>query len=283
MQEVWTPERARKEMAEAVSLAKKSDLSIVVLGEAQNMSGEAASRESLELPGQQEQLLEAVVATGKPVVLVLLNGRPLDIRWAAEHVSAILEAWYPGTPGGAAVANLLVGDAVAGGKLPITWPRDVGQVPINYAHNTTQAPKDQGKRYWDVESTPLFPFGYGLSYSTFRFSDLKLSSTQIKPEDPINVTFEVENTGDTVADEVAQLYIHQRSGSASRPVRELQGFERVTLPAHGKKTVHMTLGRQELPYWSAAKRDWVEDVAAFDVWIGGSSEASLHSSFEVTQ
>jgi beta-glucosidase len=282
-QEVWTPQRARKEMAKAVSLAKKSDLSIVVLGEAQNMSGEAASRESLELSGQQEQLLEAVVATGKPVVLVLLNGRPLDIRWAAEHVSAILEAWYPGTQGGAAIANLLIGDAVPGGKLPITWPRDVGQVPINYAHNTTQAPKDQGERYWDVESTPLFPFGYGLSYSSFRFSDLKLSRTSIKPDDTIDVSFEMENTGDTTADEVAQMYVHQRSGSASRPVRELKGFERVALPARGKKTVHMTLGRQELRYWSAAKRDWVEDVAAFDVWIGGSAEASLHSSFEVMQ
>jgi beta-glucosidase len=282
-QGVWTPERARKEMAEAVSLAKKSDLSIVVLGEAQNMSGEAASRESLELPGQQEQLLETVAATGKPVVLVLLNGRPLDIRWAAEHVSAILEAWYPGTQGGAAIANLLFGDAVPGGKLPITWPRDGGQVPINYAHNTTQAPEDQGKRYWDVESTPLFPFGYGLSYSTFRFSDLKLSSTQVGAGDSIDVTFAVENTGATAADEVAQMYVHQRSGSASRPVRELKGFERVTLPAHGRKTVHMTLGKPELSYWSAAKRDWVEDVAAFDVWIGGSAEASLHSSFEVTQ
>lgn len=277
----WTPQQAQEEMSKAVSLASASDLTILVLGEAQNMSGEAASRESLDLPGQQEQLLEAVAATGKPVVLVLLNGRPLNIKWAAEHIPAIFEAWYPGTQGGNAIANLLLGDAVPGGKLPITWPRDVGQLPINYAHNTTQAPEDQGKRYWDEESTPLYPFGYGLSYSTFRFSDLKLSRTQIKPRETIEVTFDVENTGAFAADEVAQLYIHQRSGSASRPVREVKGFERIALPAHAKKTLHMSLGKQELSYWSTAKKDWVEEPAAFDVWVGANSEASLHSTFEV--
>jgi len=283
VQPVWSAEQAKKEVVKAVDLAKSSDLSILVLGEAQNMSGEGASRESLELPGQQEQLLKAVAAVGKPVVLVLLNGRPLDIRWAAEHVPAILEAWYPGTQGGNAVANLLFGDAVPGGKLPITWPRNAGQVPIYYAHNTTQAPENQGKRYWEEESTPLYPFGYGLSYSTFRFSDLKLSQTQVKPGDSIDVSFEVENTGDVAGDEVAQLYIHQRSGSASRPVRELKGFERITLPVHGKKTLHMSIGKQELRYWNAAKKDWVEEPAVFDIWIGGNSEASLHSSFEVSQ
>jgi beta-glucosidase len=283
VQPVWSAEQAKKEVVKAVDLAKSSDLSILVLGEAQNMSGEGASRESLELPGQQEQLLKAVAAAGKPVVLVLLNGRPLDIRWAAEHVPAILEAWYPGTQGGNAIANLLFGDAVPGGKLPITWPRNGGQVPMYYAHNTTQAPENQGKRYWEEESTPLFPFGYGLSYSTFRFSDLKLSQTQVKPGDSIDVSFEVENTGGVAGDEVAQLYIHQRSGSASRPVRELKGFERVTLPAHGKKTLHMSIGKQELRYWNAAKKDWVEEPAVFDIWIGGNSEASLHSSFEISQ
>jgi beta-glucosidase len=279
----WTPQQAKDEMSKAVNLTSSSDFTILVLGEAQNMSGEAASRESLDLPGQQEQLLEAVSATGKPVVLVLLNGRPLNIKWAAKHVPAILEAWYPGTQGGNAVANLLVGDAVPGGKLPITWPRDVGQLPINYAHNTTQAPEDQGKRYWDEESTPLYPFGYGLSYSTFRFSNLNLSSTQLKPGETMEVTFDVENSGASPADEVAQLYIHQRSGGASRPVRELKGFERITLPAHAKKALHMSLGKQELTYWSTAKKDWTDETATFDLWIGGNSEASLHSSFVVIQ
>src|SRR3974390_1394194 len=246
------------------------------------MSGEGASRDSLDLPGQEEQLLEAVVATGQPVVLVLLNGRPLNIKWAAAHVPAILEAWYPGTQGGNAVGILLCGEAVPGGKLPITWPRDVGQLPIFYAHNTTQAPENQGKRYWGEQSTPLYPFGYGLSYSTFRFSNLKLSQSQIKPGETIEVTFDVENTGNVVADEVAQLYIHQQSGSASRPVRELKGFERITLPANGKKTLHMSLGKEELSYWSTSKKDWVTEPASFDVWVGGDSNASVHAGFVVT-
>ena len=277
----WTPQQAKAEMSKAVTLASASDLTILVLGEAQNMSGEAASRESLDLPGQEEQLLEAVAATRKPVVLVLLNGRPLNIKWATRHIPVILEAWYPGTQGGNAVANLLFGDAVPGGKLPIAWPRDVGQIPINYAHNTTQSPDEQGKRYWDEESTSLYPFGYGLSYSTFAFSDVKVSQTQIKAGESIDVSFDVENTGTSTADEVAQLYIHQRFGSASRPVRELKGFERVTLPAHAKKTLHMSLGSPELSYWSTAKKDWVEDPATYDIWVGGNSEASLHASFEI--
>jgi beta-glucosidase len=279
----WTAEQTKAEMSKAVNLATASDLTILVLGEAQNMSGEAASRESLDLPGREEQLLEAVAATHKPIVLVLLNGRPLNIKWAAARIPAILEAWYPGTQGGNAVANLLFGDAVPGGKLPITWPRDVGQIPINYAHNTTQSPEEQGKRYWDEESTPLYPFGYGLSYSTFAFSDLRVSQTQIKPGESIEVSFDVENTGALQADEVAQLYVHQRYGSASRPVRELKGFERITLAPHAKKTLHMSLGTQELSYWSTAKKDWVEEPADFDIWVGGNSEATLHASFEIRQ
>ncbi|HXX99525.1 MAG TPA: beta-glucosidase BglX [Candidatus Limnocylindrales bacterium] len=278
---VWTPEHAKEEMAKAVGLAAASNLAILVLGENQDMSGEAASRESLQLPGQEEQLLEAVVATGKPVVLVLLNGRPLDIRWAAQHVPAILEAWYPGTQGGNAVANLLFGDAIPGGKLPITWPRDSGQIPINYAHNTTQAPENQGKRYWDEESTPLFPFGFGLSYSTFRFTDLKLNRDHIKPGESLDVSVEVENTGTATADEVPQLYIHQQYGGTSRPVRELKGFERITLAAHEKRTVHFSLGTPELTYWSTAKKDWVEEPSTFDVWVGGDSTASLHATFVI--
>jgi beta-glucosidase len=279
----WTPEQAADEMSKAANLASSSDVTILVLGEAQNMSGEAASRESLDLPGQEQQLLEAVATSGKPVVLILLNGRPLNINWASQHIPAILEAWYPGTQGGNAIANLLFGDAVPGGKLPITWPRDAGQLPIPYAHNATQSPEDQGKRYWDEESKPLYPFGYGLSYSSFSFSNLKLSRTQIKPGQTIDVSVEVENTGTSSADEVAQLYVHQQSGSTSRPVRELQGFERITLAAHEHRTVHFSLGNEELTYWSAAKKRWVEEPATYDLWVGGDSEALLHSTFLVTQ
>lgn len=280
---VWPPEGAKEEMSKAVGLAAASDLAILVLGENQDMSGEAASRESLDLPGQEEQLLEAVVALGKPVVLLLMNGRPINIQWASQHVPAILEVWYPGTQGGNAVANLLVGDAVPGGKLPVSWPRNSGQIPINFAHNTTQAPENQGKRYWEEESTPLYPFGYGLSYSTFRFSNLKLSRDRIKPGESIEVTVEVENTGSFEADEVPQLYIHQRYGSTSRPVRELKGFERVALAAGDTRTVKFTLGGPELSYWSTATKSWVEEPSSFDVWVGPDSTATLHSTFVIAQ
>jgi beta-glucosidase len=277
----WTAEQSKAELDKAVALAASSDLSILVLGEAQNMSGEAASRDSLDLPGQQQQLLEAVVATGKPVILVLMNGRPLNITWASQHVPAILEAWYPGTQGGNAIANLLTGSAVPGGKLPISWPRNVGQIPINYAHNTTQAPENQGKRYWDEQSTPLYPFGYGLSYTSFAISNLKLSRDSIQAGQSLEVTADVENTGSMPADEVPQLYLHQQYGSTSRPVRQLEGFERITLAPHQARTVHFTIGKDELTYWSTTKKAWTIEPSTYDVWIGADSAATLHSSFTV--
>jgi beta-glucosidase len=278
----WTPEQADQEMSAAINLVRASDLTVLVLGELQEMIGEGASRGSLDLPGRQQELLEKVVATGKPVVVLLMNGRPLNIKWAVQHVPAILDIWYPGTQGGAAVANLLFGDATPAGKLPFTWPRDVGQVPISYAHNRTQAPQDQGKRYWDEESTPLFPFGYGLSYSSFQYSNLRLSRSEIKRDDTLDVSVDLENKGDVPADEVAQLYIHQQYGSASRPVRELKGFERVALAPGERKTLHFSLGKDQLAYWNSAKQDWVFDVSTFDVWVGSNSDADLHSQFSVT-
>lgn len=279
----WTQAQAKDEMDKAVKLANSSDLAILVLGESEEMSGEQASRESLDLPGQEQELLEKVSATGKPVVLLLMNGRPLNIKWATQHVPAILEIWYPGTLGGNAVANVLFGETVPGGKLPFTWPRDVGQIPIDYAHNLTQAPENQSKRYWDEGSTPLFPFGYGLSYSTFAFSNLKLSQPQITAAETVDVAVDVENTGNISADEVAQIYIHQQYGSTSRPVRELKGFQRLTLAPHEKKRIHFCLGKNELTYWSTAKKGWVEEPSTFDVWVGGDSTASLHSTFQVVQ
>ena len=191
----WTQEQSDDELKKAVKLAKNSDVAVLVLGESQDMSGEAASRSSLDLPGRQQELLEEVAKTGKPVVLVLMNGRPLDIQWAAANIPSILEIWYPGTSGGTAVANLLFGDANPGGKLPVTWVRDVGQIPTYYAHNTTQAANNQGKRYWDEESTPLYPFGYGLSYTTFAISNVKLNKTEVKLGETIEVTADVKNTG----------------------------------------------------------------------------------------
>lgn len=272
------------EVGQAVAAARNADVTVMVLGENGNMSGEASSRASLNLPGNQQQLLESVVATGKPVVLVLLSGRPLDISWAAEHVPAILEAWYPGTEGGNAVADVLFGDANPGGKLPFDWPRSVGQVPIYYAHNRTQAPEDAPdftSRYWDISSKPLYPFGYGLSYSQFTFSNIHLSAPSVKIGAKLEVTADVQNTGSVAGDEVAQVYIHQQAGLASRPVRQLKGFERLALQPGERKTVHFTLGRDELSYWSGQTKSWIEEPEHFDVWVGGDSNAPLNAAFQV--
>ncbi len=279
----WTEAQAADEFKNAVALAQKSDVAVMVLGEHQNMSGEAASRSTLELPGRQQQLLEAVAATGKPVVLILMNGRPLDITWAAQNIPSILEIWYPGTQGGEAVANLLFGEANPGGKLPVTWMRNIGQIPIYYSHNLTQDPSKQGERYWNEESTPLYPFGYGLSYTTFAFSNMKVSKPEVKIGDSIEVSIDVKNTGKRAGDEVVQLYIHQQAGSASRPVRELKGFERVTLASGETKTIRFRLGKKELEYWSASERKWVQEAENFDVWVGNDSTAANHLLFKVVQ
>ena len=225
------------------------------------MIGELASRSSLELPGRQLELLQAVVATGTPVVLLVMNGRPLDLRWPAEHVPAILDIWYPGSRGGEAAANLLFGDVSPGGKLPFTWPRTVGQVPMVYSHTLSHYPENQGRRYWDEASTPLFPFGHGLSYGRFRVHQPhRRSSRPPPPMGPSPCPCEVTNTGDREADEVVQLYLHQQHGSASRPVRELKGFRRITLAPGESRTLQFPVGPHHRRYWNAAVRDWVSDV-----------------------
>jgi beta-glucosidase len=280
-----TPEQIEEEIKQAVELARRSDVAVLALGELQNMSGEAASRATLDLPGRQEQLLEAVVATGKPVVLVLVNGRPLNLTWASGHVPAILEAWYPGAQGGNAVADLLFGEVNPGGKLPFSWPRSVGQIPIYYAHNLTQDPETRRgftSRYWDELSSPLYPFGFGLSYTKFAFSNLQLSRNEVPLGQAFEVAVDVENTGTRAGDEVVQLYIHQRAGSTSRPVRELKGFERVALAPGEKKTVRLTLDKAKLSYWSTPEKKWVEEPEAFDLWVGEDSSAALHAGFQVT-
>jgi beta-glucosidase len=245
------------------------------------MIGEAASRSSLELPGRQLELLQAVVETGTPVVLLIMNGRPLDLRWAVDHVPAILDIWYPGTQGGTAAANLIFGDVTPGGKLPCTWPRTVGQVPIIYSHTISHEPDNQGRRYWDEQSTPLFPFGYGLSYGHFEYANLSVDKSAITPDETVTVSVEVTNTSDRAADEVVQLYIHQRYGSASRPVRELKGFRRIRLEAGETSTLSFPLGPKERRYWSTTNRDWVIEPSTFDVWVGGDSTAELTTIFEV--
>jgi beta-glucosidase len=250
------------------------------------MSSENESRATLDLPGIQQQMLETVSQSGKPVVLVLENGRPLDIRWAAAHVPAILEAWYPGTEGGNAVADVLFGDVNPGGKLPVSWPRAAGEEPLYYNHNLTHEPEDRPKftsRYWDLSSKPLYPFGYGLSYTTFKFANLRLSETRMKRDGTTEVSVEVTNSGPVAGDAVAQVYIHQRSGSASRPVRQLKGFKRVSLKPGETQTLKFPLGKEELQFWSPQAREWVVEPATFDVWAGEDSTASLHAELTVSQ
>ncbi|HKH99883.1 MAG TPA: beta-glucosidase BglX [Candidatus Sulfotelmatobacter sp.] len=279
-------EEAKRAFEDAVAASRRSDVVVMVLGEIGLMSAEAASRSSLRLSGGQQELLEAVAAAGKPVVLVLVNGRPLEISWAAEHVGAILEAWYPGSQGGNGIADVLFGDANPGGHLPVSWLRATGQVPIYYNHNRTQAPEDAPgfrSRYWDILTTPLYPFGYGLSYTTFSFDNLKVSQAEAKVGASLEVSVDVTNTGSRAGDAVAQLYIHQRAGSASRPVRQLKGFQRVSLAAGAKQTIHFTLGPEELRFWSPAKKEWAVEPEQFDVWAGEDSTAKLHGEFRLTQ
>jgi beta-glucosidase len=282
-QDLWSEKEAEEHFSKAVQAAKDSDLAVMVLGETQDMSGEMASRSSLDLPGRQEQLLEAVVAAGKPVVLILINGRPLNITWAAAHVPSILDAWYPGAQAGNAIANIVFGNAVPGGKLPFTWPRDVGQVPLFYSHTLSHSPEGQGKRYWNEESTPLFPFGFGLSYAKFQFSNLQISKSQIRKGETAEVAVDVENTTDVSGDEVVQLYIHQQYGTSSRPVRELKGFRRLSLQPHEKTTVKLVLNTEDLTYWSSATKSWLQDASTFDVWAGGDSTATLHATVAVVE
>jgi beta-glucosidase len=279
------PEAAKAAIDAAVAAAARADVVVAVLGETPSMSGELASRATLDLPGIQQALLEAVTAVGKPVVLVLLNGRPLDIRWASEHVPAILEAWYPGTEGGHAVADVLFGDVNPGGKLPVSWPRIAGQSPLYYNHNLTQDP-DNGprftSRYWDESSFPLYPFGHGLSYTTFTYANARLAAPRIAATGSTEVLVDVTNSGTVSGDTVAQVYIHQRAGSASRPQRELKGFRRVTLAPGETRTLTFPLGPGELRYWSPLSRTWVVEPGTFDVWVGEDSTARLHAELKVT-
>ena len=281
-----TPEEIADWIDKAKAAAADADVVVAVMGETASMSGEAASRSTLDLPGIQVQMLEAVTATGKPVILVLEGGRPLDIRWAAEHVSAILEAWYPGTEGGDAVADVLFGDVNPGGKLPVSWPRTAGSEPLYYNHTTTHEPEDAPgftSRYWDINSKPLYPFGYGLSYSAFKFANLHLSKSSIGVDDMTEVSVDVTNTGSVAGDAVAQIYIHQRYGSASRPVRQLKGFERIALQPGETKTLKFPLGKDELKYWNPQTKQWIVEPSEFDVWAGEDSRSSLHADLKVTQ
>jgi beta-glucosidase len=273
--------------AEAVRAAKDADAVVVAVGETAEMSGEAASRSSLDLPGRQLELIQAIQQTGKPYVVVLMNGHPLSINWVAENSPAILETWFAGTQGGNAVADVLFGDVNPGGKLPVTFPRSVGQEPLYYNHTSTGRPPDPNNKYsskyLDVPVTPLFPFGYGLSYTTFRLSNLRPSATRIPATASLNVSVDVENTGRREGDEVVQLYIRDVAASRVRPVKELKGFRRVTLQPGERRSLRFTLTPAELGFYNQDMR-FVVEPGAFRVMAGTSSAdpLMLEATFEVT-
>jgi beta-glucosidase len=273
-------------IAAAVEAARQSDVAIVFVGEAKEMVGEAASRSSLDLPGHQLELVQAVKATGRPTIVVLINGRPLTINWIAQNVPAILEAWMGGTESGDAIADILFGEVNPGAKLPVTFPRSVGQVPIYYNHLNTGRPPADGNRYnskyQDVPWTPLFPFGYGLSYSTFKVSNLRLSDRQIRADGQVTVSVDVENTSSRAGDEVVQLYVRDVAASMSRPVRELKGFQRMALKPGEKKGVEFKLTSAELGFYNRENR-FVVEPGEFKVFVGTSSEGGLESGFTVTK
>lgn len=270
--------------AEAVRIARQSDVVIVAVGESAEMSGEAASRSSLDLPGRQLDLVKAVHATGRPTVVVLMNGRPLAIGWIAENLPAILETWFAGIQAGNAIADVLFGDVNPGGKLPVTFPRTVGQVPIYYNHKNTGRPADLNNKYTskylDAPATPLFPFGFGLSYTRFRLTNLELSASTIPPDGRLTVSVEVENIGRRAGDEVVQLYIRDVAASVTRPVRELKGFERIALHPGERRRVRFTLGREQLGFYNR-EMQFVVEPGEFRVMVGTSSVEGLEASFRV--
>ncbi len=271
--------------AEAVQAAKNSEVTVVVVGESEGMNGEARCRSSLDIPEIQRELLKTLHATGKPIIVLLMTGRPLSINWTAENIPAILNVWHLGTEMGLATADVLFGDFNPGGKLPATFPRTVGQIPIHYNHKNTGRPPVEGdffrSRYLDLPSSPLYPFGFGLSYTTFEFGNLKLSSETIRPADTLIVTVNVKNTGKRKGDEVAQLYIRDLVASVTRPVRELKGFERITLDPGETKTVTFKLSPKELGFYNQQMKFAVEP-GKFKIWVGPNSVEGVEGSFEVT-
>jgi beta-glucosidase len=273
----------RDGFARAVEIARGADVAIVVVGEREFETGEAASRASLDLPGVQQQLIEAVHATGTPVVAVVMSGRPMTIPWLAEHVPAILQAWHPGIQAGHAVADVLWGDHNPSGKLPVSFPRAVGQIPIYYNRDVTGRPATAERftsKYLDLPTTPLFPFGHGLSYTTFEYGDLVLSADTIAPDGRVSVSATVTNTGKVAGTEVVQLYVRDLVASVVRPVKELKGFTRVALQPGERQTVRFTLGPRELGFYDQDMQ-WVVEPGAFTVWVGPSSEEGLEGSLVV--
>lgn len=269
------PRTSAELLTEAVEMAKTADVVIAVLGESASMSGEAASRSEIGIPESQENLLKALVATGKPVVLVLVNGRPLTLNWENEHVNAMLEAWAPGIEGGNAIADVLFGDYNPSGKITMTFPRSVGQIPIYYNHRNTGRPMDEKNKftskYLDIPNEPLFPFGYGLSFTTFGYSDISLSKNDLKGNETLTAKVTVTNTGKFVGEEVVQLYISDPVASVARAVKELKGFEKIRLNPGESREVKFAITPEALKFFnSELKYDW--EPGEFVIQVGTNSQ-----------
>ncbi len=266
---------------EAVNLAKTSDVVIMVLGEHGMQSGEGRSRAQIDIPGVQQELLEAVYEVNKNIVLVLMNGRPLALPWAAENIPAILEVWHLGSQSGNAIAEVLYGDYNPSGKLPMTFPRNVGQVPIYYNYKNTGRPGPKPEVFWqhysDMTNDPLYPFGFGLSYTTFKYSNLSVTKNG---GNNVSVSVNVKNTGKVAGEEVVQLYIRDQVASVTRPVKELKGFEKIRLASGASKTVQFTLTDKELGFYNN-QRKYIVEPGKFDVMVGGNSVDLLKDEFEL--
>jgi beta-glucosidase len=271
--------------AEAVAAAQSAEVTVVALGESAAMSGEASSRANLDVPGRQQQLLDAIAAPGSPFVVVLMNGHPLTLEEVAAKSPAILEAWFPGIQAGNAIADVLFGKVNPGGKLPVTFPRSVGQIPLYYNHEPTGRPADPENKYTskylDEPVTPLYPFGYGLSYTKFGISNASLSSATMSHDGTVEVSAEVKNEGAVAGDEVVQLYIHDPVASIEQPVRRLRGFQRVTVEPGETKSVKFRLGPADVGFYDEVG-NLVVEPGQIEVFVGDSSEAPLIGTFEVT-
>ncbi|MDD5149226.1 MAG: beta-glucosidase BglX [Flavobacterium sp.] len=277
-------------MQKALKNAKNADVIVAVMGEKENMTGEAASQTNIDLPGLQKEFLVELKKLGKPIVLVLLNGRPLTLTWENENMDAILEAWWPGTRGGDAIAQTLFGANNPNGKLPMSFPRNVGQLPIYYNHKNTGRPylgltdseQKYKSRYTDVDNSPLYPFGFGLSYTTFEYSNFKISSHKIKFNEELKVSVDVKNTGNYDGQEVVQLYIRDLVGSVTRPVKELKGFEKVNLKQGETKTVSFEISSEDLKFYNLEMKN-VAEAGSFEVFVGENSNTDRKEYFELVK
>ncbi|MDQ2863462.1 MAG: glycoside hydrolase family 3 C-terminal domain-containing protein, partial [Bacteroidota bacterium] len=268
---------AQQIIDEALAVANKSDVIVAALGESAEMTGESSSRSMINIPDAQEDLLKALIKTGKPVVLVLFTGRPLTIKWEEDNVPSILNVWFGGTEAGNAIGDVLFGDVNPSGKLTTTWPQDVGQIPLYYNHKNTGRPLPEGQlfqkfrsNYLDVSNDPVYPFGFGLSYTTFKYSDIHLSDTMMKGNKALTASVTLTNTGTREGKEVVQLYIRDVVGSVTRPVKELKDFQKVDLKAGESKTISFKITPDALKFYNSdLKYDW--EPGQFTIMIGGNS------------